>query len=928
MKWKQMFGMILTVYFLMGGIVFSGEKGEATDPPIVSEIIVEIDDVQGDKTKWIEIARNLIFLRQGEPFSPERFQQSVDALKLCKKFQNIHIDSSDGEEEIAIIFRMSPFRLVKNIKIDNASPLFERDILNVMTTYIGGAFVRDDISKQEKLIKTVFRKEGFADPKVTVTAEEDPADGNFTIYVKIDRGDYYSVKQVSILGNDSFSTRRLLLRMKMWTAALLPGGAGRFIEKNLKEDVRDLTEFYRKKRYPDVVVDSKTEKSETYGVHVFITIDEGMRYDVEFEGNEEFWELTLEDDLIFFKEGNKNDFGIKKSVRNIKDRYRTAGYLETSITVEDKTDEEKAVRTLRFVIDEGPQSIVESVQIAGNVRFDDEKIKKQMLTQTPGTFEKGAFVPEVLEEDINAIQSLYLKEGYMDTQVKKAVKLSEDKRQVSVTLEISEGVQTLVGSVNISGSSLLSNEEALEAVTLKPGVPFLEVMIQVDRKKLASIISEKGYPHVQVNETVSMNEDQSAASIEYKIDEGPLVKMGDIYLTGNLRTQPRILLNEIEIKPNAPFSLVKLLESQRNIRNLDVVDSVQFKAIGLKEKADRIHLFVETEEKKPYFVEVGLGYDTTRNFYAHAKSGDLNLFGTNKNAWLSGEISEIGYRAAFGIREPRLYGTRFSGTLEIFAEEKEEFNQEFGIRTFGSSLGFTRKWFKILTTGLNFRFEQRDQFRHDTGEIYVCDVNDAECKTRRFLVTTPSVSYDSRDSFIRPRKGGFSSASVDFSQGLENSVDNFLKYQIDARYYWTPGEHLTFAMHSRAGHIEPFGSSVKVADDQLFFLGGTSDVRGFKENMLRFDTSGSSLGGHTAILGSVEARLDLGLNFEITTFYDIGILKDTFGTTISEDTRSAAGLGLRYITPIGPIGFLYGFKLGRDQGESTGRLHFSLGYTF
>jgi len=958
MKGKQIFGVILALYFMMGGRAFSEENGgETMAPPIVSEIIVEIDGVRGDKTEWIEITRNLIFLRQGEPFSPKRFQESLDALKLCKKFQNIHVDSSDGEEEITITFRMTPFRLIEDIQIDDASPLFERDILNVMTTYIGDAFVREELSKQEKLIETVFRNEGFVNPKVKVTAKEDPADGHFTIYVNIDRGDYYSVKQVNISGNKSFSSKRLQLRMKMWTASLLPSGAGRFIEKNLKEDVKDLTEFYRKKRYPDVVIDSKTEKmSETDDVHVSVIIDEGMRYDVEFDGNEEFWDLTLEDDLIIFKEGNKNDFGIKKSVRNIRDRYKNAGYPEIAVKVEDKKDEERAVRTLRLVIDEGPRSIVESIQVTGNVIFDDEKIKKQMLTQPPGTFEDGAFVPEVLEDDINAIKSLYLTQGYMNTQVKKDVKTSEDKRRVSVSLEIDEGIQTIVASVNISGNILsgkdaqesvkvkpetsfqeeavredrekLSYKDALEAVKVKPGDPFRDEMIQEDRRKLASIISEKGYPHVQIDGAVTMNEDQSAASVEYKIDEGPPVKMGEIYLTGNFRTKPRILLNEIEIKPNAPFSLVKLLESQRNIRDLDVVDSVQFKAIGLKEKADRIHLFVETEEKKPYFVEVGVGYDTTRNFYANAKSGDLNLFGTNKSAWLSGEISEIGYRGEFGITEPRLYGSRISGTLEIFIEEEERLNQEFGIRAFGSSLGFARKWFKVLTTGLNFRFEQRDQFRHDTGETYVCDVNEDECETRRFLVTTPSVSYDSRDSFIRPKKGGFSSASVDFSQGLENSVDNFLKYQIDAKYYWTPWDRLTFALHSRAGHIEPLGSSEKVADDHLFFLGGTSDVRGFKENMLRFDTSGTSLGGQTSILGSVEARFDLGLNFEFTTFYDIGTLKDTFKETDSEETRSAAGVGLRYITPIGPVGFLYGFKLGRDEEESAGRLHFSLGYTF
>lgn len=480
--------------------------------------------------------------------------------------------------------------------------------------------------------------------------------------------------------------------------------------------------------------------------------------------------------------------------------------------------------------------------------------------------------------------------------------------------------------MKITGSKIISEAEAYKTLSLKVGSPFQEDNVRNDEHTLASLIAEKGYPHIRVKGDVSVSEDQSVATVVYHVDEGPYVEMGEIYYAGNFRTKRKVLLKELEIKTNAPFSLVKMLETQRNIRNMNVFDSVQFKAVGLKEKAEKVNLFVEMEEKKPYFVQVGAGYDTERNFYAHAKSGDRNLFGTNKSAWLSGEMSEIGYRGEFGLTEPRLFGSRFSTTLGLFIEEREEFNQDFGVRTFGSSLGFSRKWIEHLNTTLNFRFEQRDQFRLDTAASEAYDRDEFEM--RRIFVTTPSVSYDTRDSFIRPKKGMFSSFSVDISQGLENSLDNFLKYRVDARYYWTPLERLTLACHGRVGYIYPFASQEKVPDDQLFFLGGTSDIRGFRENMLSFDAEDNPIGGNTSILGSLEARIDLGVNLEFTTFYDVGSLRDTFQDTETKDFRSTAGVGLRYITPIGPIGFLYGVKLDKEEGESAGRLHFTMGYTF
>ena len=134
----------------------------------------------------------------------------------------------------------------------------------------------------------------------------------------------------------------------------------------------------------------------------------------------------------------------------------------------------------------------------------------------------------------------------------------------------------------------------------------------------------------------------------------------------------------------------------------------------------------------------------------------------------------------------------------------------------------------------------------------------------------------------------------------------------------------------RAGIIDPVGSTDKVPEDQLFFLGGTASVRGFGENLLRYDTDGDPLGGRVAIAGTVEARIDLGRRLELACFFDTGRVTETLEPA-ARDTkgfRSSAGIGLRYLTPIGPVGFLYGHKLDRKPGESAGRFHFTIGYTF
>lgn len=943
MRLRRNFSAIALLMCLLPALIGFSSYGHAKDKEDdlhspahlnqrITRITVRIRDLPRYQAELIELARNLIVLREGDRFSPDLLQESIEALKVSKRFREIHVDSEREREGISLLFYLDAFRLIRDIKISGEFPLFERDILKAMTIYVGDVFIHEELHKQAALIAEVFKGEGFPNPKVEVTAMEDPEDGNFVVHVHIDKGPYLALARLDIRGNRAFSETTLKSRMKTWRASLLPGSSGRFIRRDLDRDIKNVTSYYRKSGYPDVIIDHKiTGEPAAIEVSIFITINEGSRYEVEFMGNEAFGEDTLRKDLILFREGNKNDLGLRKSLKAIKDRYRMAGYLEARVKIEEEkrtTGEDETIRMIRFVIDEGPQSFVRSIKFMGNKAFDDGKLKKQMLTRVPGVGAKGGFVPEILEEDISAIKSLYRKHGYMDTEIVKEVKRSADKRNVEITLEIEEKVQTLVASVEVIGITAISGQDAYSALQMREGEPFRSYMMQSDENALSAMISRKGYPHVTVKGEVTISEDRSKARVSYYVDEGPLVKMGHVYYMGNLKTEKRILQREFQMAPGEPFSLDKMLQSQRSIRNMGIFNSVRFRTIGLKENREEVQLLVDVEEKKPYLIQAGGGYETNRGFYLHARAGDRNLFGTNKDAWIAGEISQIGYRSELGITEPRLFGTRIAATFGLYSERREEFNQDFGTRSLGLSLGFSRKWFQHITTGLNFRFERREQFIRDSIGDTTYFEDEEMFKPRSILVTTPSIRYDTRDSFIRPRKGVLSSLSVDVSKGIRESLDDFLKYRYDVRLYTTPFDRVTFAWLGRAGYIDPFGPAERIPDDQLFYLGGTSDVRGFRENMLRIDANGDPVGGRSMVAGSVEARIDLGRNLEFTLFYDVGYVGSTYMESVSNDTRSSVGVGLRYITPVGPIGFLYGLKLAPEKGESPGRIHFSIGYTF
>ncbi|MFO7750552.1 MAG: outer membrane protein assembly factor BamA [Desulfobacteraceae bacterium] len=756
-----------------------------------------------------------------------------------------------------------------------------------------------------------------------------------------------SVNSIEVAGNKTFSDLRLKLRMKLWSSSLMPGVKLQVNRKWVKRDLKNLVEFYRKKRFADVVVKSRivdlkepgrSESHEEKKV-LHIDISEGLRYDLVFTGNTFFSEKELAEEVNLFEKGNAGDVSLRRGRVNIEKRYRKSGFKEAAARFEKEkiTKEGGDSWKVTYTIDQGKRMVVKSLRIQGNEKIDTKTIKAAMLTRKKQLFGDSGFSRSTLEKDLNAVELVYLGRGYLNARIEEEISVQPDPdidaheypvEEVSITVSIREGEQTLVAGARVTGlGDVVPEKKVLESVALKPGEPFREYMVKSDANAIAAVVSEKGYPHVTVKESFQLNEDKTRAQVSWKVSKGPFTRVGSIDFSGNSRLKEKLIKKKLKIEPGSVFSLKELFAAEKRIRTIGAVASVRIKAPELKGKNSPVDLVVAVEEKKPYFVEAAAGYDTEINAYLKAKTGDNNFLGRDIQAWIGGEVSSIGYRTETGVQNPFFMDRNLLVKATLFAEKEEALNQDFGTESWGASLGFSRPFFERFTAGLNFKYENRSRFGGDAGGTASANDED-QFRPRDLLVTSSSLVYDGRDSAIHPTKGIFSSAAIDLYTGFSLDLDRFLKYRLDIRKYYSPFQRITFAFLSRMGYIDPLGSSGTVAEDQLFFLGGISDVRGFKENMLMYDGDGDPAGGLSSVAASMEARIDLAAGFELTLFVDTGKLDDTLAGTLSDGFRTSVGTGLRYMTPIGPVGLLYGRKIDPRDGESSGRFHFAIGYTF
>lgn len=909
----------------------NSNKHDTSHTYIVDTIHIQIHGSPDHEKKWQTMARNLIVCRKGTVCSDKTVDQSRAVLLQSGKFKDVSVTvTRTGSRTRVLTFSLTPVRIIRTIRIVGEYPFFESEIHNIMTIRRGSSFSRKTILMQQEIIRSFLTEKGFIHPQVTIDVDTAQDHEYCTVLVDIELDKYIRVRNIAVTGNTLLSEFRIKRNMRIWRNRFIPGQGGRFIEKELIKDVKKIQRFYWNRGFAECRITLSTDvDTASQSVNITLDINEGPRYKIKLSHADTVarkrvrWKRSIRKEIVLDKEGNINNFGIRKSIERIKRFYRTKGYHRPAVTARDSLVEYNGDSThyIIFTLDPGYRTTVEAMSIEGNEYFTKDKINRQILTGSGRLLEKKYFDAETLEKDILAIKALYLQHGFAYIDISKKIIENLQTHTVSVVLTINEGKQIFIDSVSFSGLTVLDRAHACSVITCSKGSPFDRYVIENDVSVLSRHIAEKGYPYVKIASVIAMDPDSNTAHVEFTVEENNYVTIGPVYYQGNFKTKRSLLNTEMIVQQGEPFSLLKVMEGQKNVRNLDIFRSVTYRIIGLQEKLTQLPLFIELEERKPYYLNASIGYESDALFYTEARLGNRNFLGLNKDIVLGGKLSKVMKRTTFSFTEPRLLGTKTSAAIELYFEK--ETKEGFSVQTYGTTFGINRKITKQITVNSNLLYQRRTQLHGAQNPLY---------PPRHIVMFSPSAVIDKRDSFVRPRHGFYSALHIDFSKGIDRSFDDFIRYRTDLKYYYTPFERITAALRGQLWHLDPYGKTKTVPLDQLFDLGGSADVRGFRDNFLFFTLNNGTMiekVGYSAIAANMETRIDLGANFELALFFDLGALRNKFIKQSLDDIHYSAGAGLRYLTPVGPLGVLYGFKLrGEPYDTHIGQFHFSFGYTF
>jgi len=722
------------------------------------------------------------------------------------------------------------------------------------------------------------------------------------------------VKEIGVQGNRRVQEAVILGRVsaKIGTP---------FVANRTAEDIRAI---FSLGFFDDVQV--KVEDFEGGVKLTYMVVERPFVRDIVFAGNKKQDSATLQEKIELKLGSVYNPVEVNKSADKLKEYYETEGYFEVGITPEVEKLPDGDV-TVTYRIAEGRRISIDQIVIEGAQGLTPKQVKGAMDTQEREYIVlRGTVQRQRLDEDVDRIIQLYNDYGYVQARVESSeIQVDREKARATIRIVVVEGPQFKVGGVDVMGNAVLPVEEIRKRVELKTGDVFSRTKLRDSVKGITDLYSAVGRASADVNPNTLQDTPGRLVNIVFEINEGPETYVERINISGNSRSEEKILRREIPMAEGDLFTSQKLARAKQRLTNLNYFDKVNATTAPGSAK-DKIIVNIDVTEKPTGLFSIGGGYSSQDGALGTLDLSQRNFLGKGWEVFLRLRGGQKLQTGTIGFTEPWLFDQPLAAGFDIFNTRRilpdYTVNSLGGDIRLGHPLGEYSRWNAI------YRVSQ-DKISN-VNPLGSPELISQEGTHLTSLVGL-SLSRDTRDSVYDPTRGTTVSLGVDFA-GV-GFGERFAR-SVFSTTYFQPMPWLDHVLSFRFMAGYSFGwSKDPVPLFERFYMGGSNSLRQFKSLQVSpKDDTGTRIGGNSELLGTVEYQIPLFFGIKAAVFYDVG---QVWGPDISAgtkidlgDLRHGAGAGLRWNSPFGPIRVDYGIKLDQKKGESFGNFNFSAGSSF
>ena len=594
-------------------------------------------------------------------------------------------------------------------------------------------------------------------------------------------------------------------------------------------------------------------------------------------------------------------------------------------------------------VSEGVAARIRQINIVGNTVFEEAELLKQFESSAPGLLsfftKDDQYSKQKLAGDLESLRSYYLDNGYLNFNVDSTqVSITPDKKDIYITINISEGEQFTVTEVRLAGDLIVPQEELFGLVDIGAGDLFSRKKVTDTSKRLTDRIGEEGYSFGNVNAIPDIDQAGKTVALTFFIDPGKRVYARRINFVGNVKTRDEVLRREMRQQEGSWLSTARVERGKERLERTGYFKDVNVETVAVPGTADQVDVNYTVEEAPGGRLGGGLGFSPGQGAIFNASVVQDNFLGSGKRISFNFNNSRVNTRYAIGYLNPYFTVDGISQGFNLFYHDTNAARANlaaYETRDVGGeiNIGFPVSENNSIFGALKYRKTQIDLLSRSGAQIRnFVNRNGSEFD---ILSLSVSFSYDTTNRRILPDKGTLHRIRV---EGSLPTFDNSLKYyKVDYQTKWF--KHLykdfVFSLSADLGYGNAYGETTELPFFENFFAGGPRTLRGFKTNTLGpLDSNGRPLGGNTKIIGRAELILpapfldEYKKSFRLTGFIDAG---NVYGPDQNIDLgkiRYSTGIGAIWVSPFGVVQASIAMPLNEKTGDQTENFQFTFGASF
>ena len=778
------------------------------------------------------------------------------------------------------------------------------------------------LARVERDLLARYRQDRYLAARVQVQTTPVPGTSERDVTIVLDGGEPARIGEVRLLGDTGLPADDFRKALD-----LREGKAYR--ETLVRDRVRAAEERLRQDGYfaARVTAGKPDWQAGPNRVNLDIQVAAGPRFRVDFEGRGAVSESALESRLTFQNSGSADEVEQEASALQVEAAYRERGYHWVNVKPHETRDGD--VRVIRFVIDEGPRVIVESVTFSGNQTVPSERLAKDLETRRPGLFRRGIFRQDQLDHDVGVVLAQLRSLGYAEAAVGPAeVHFSDDRTRARVVIPVKEGPRLTAGPITVEGARVFTPAEIEAALPFKRGRPWESQYAADGQRAIERLYGTRGYHGAVARFETSREND--TVGVKYDIEEGDQTRIGRVLVRGLLLAREDVVRRTLPFKSGDLLIPDKLLEGQRRLGDFAAFDGVSIDP--LRPPPDPFaDVEVTLRERKPWHLDFGIGYSTAEGARGFVEAGHDDVFGTGASLSLrqrgsiGGESTRWSQRTDLLGRVPFIFGSPWWLDADLFQASRASSattspRSVYGWTPIGkSSPSRSRTFASISATAWSIcRYFNVDPNLHDvpTGRQLISSI-------------TPMLTLDRRDEPLDPTRGSFHQIYVETGTRLLGGDLQFVKGWLETRWFWKWPSPIVVALAGRLGMASPYGGNGRLGHPgPVLRRRGHHHPRLPEDRVGPLDAKGNPIGGNATAILNLELRFPIWRWLGGAVFVDSGAVTPEISNLNFDAFKTGVGGGLRIKTPVGPIRFDVGYAVSRIPNESRTQFYVTVGNPF